>query len=142
MAAKGGCAVLVLVASLRRGTAPKEDLRRVATAHRHHRRDPAGAPQPGQPPDAVEPGGAPPTAIYLLTALGVLGLIGAVALWMLKRWALWLTIVVSVLNILVAAPGLVFAPTATLKVLASVGAVGFAVVILLAMLPNSRRAYG
>src|SRR5215217_1636568 len=75
--------------------------------------------------------------------LGVLGLIGAAGLWMLKRWALWLTTVVCVcvLNILSAAPGLAFAPTPTQRALATVGVVGFALVILLVVLPNSRRAY-
>ena len=73
--------------------------------------------------------------------LGVLGLVGAAGLWTPKRRALWLTIVVSVLNILSATPGLAFAPTPTLRVLATVGVVGFAVVILLAVLPGSRRAY-
>jgi uncharacterized membrane protein (DUF2068 family) len=77
--------------------------------------------------------------------LGVLGLIGAAGLWMLKRWALWLTIVVCVcvcvLNILSAAPGLAFAPTPTQRALATVGVVGFALVILLVVVPNSRRAY-
>jgi hypothetical protein len=46
-----------------------------------------------------------------------------------------------VLNILAAAPGLVFAPEPAARVLATIGVVGFAVVILLAVLPNSRRAY-
>jgi archaellum biogenesis protein FlaJ (TadC family) len=85
--------------------------------------------------------GVPAFVTYLGVVLGVLGLIGAGGLWMLKRWALWLTIVVSVLNILSAAPGLAFAPTPTLRALATVGVVGFALVILLAVLPNSRRAY-
>ncbi len=85
--------------------------------------------------------GVPAFVIYLGVVLGVLGLIGAGGLWVLKRWALWLTIVVSVINILSAAPGLAFAPTPTLRVLATIGVVGFAVVILLAVLPNSRRAY-
>jgi uncharacterized membrane protein (DUF2068 family) len=85
--------------------------------------------------------GVPAFVIYLSVVLGVLGLIGAGGLWVLKRWALWLTIVVSVINILSAAPGLAFAPTPTLRVLATIGVVGFAVVILLAVLPNSRRAY-
>jgi hypothetical protein len=39
---------------------------------------------------------------------------------MLKRWGLWHTIVVSVLNILAAAPGLVFAPNPTLRTLGAV----------------------
>jgi hypothetical protein len=78
---------------------------------------------------------------YLLVVLGVAGLIAAAGLWMLKRWALWLTIVVSVPNILAAAPGLPFAPTATLRILAAVGVVGFALVVVLALLPGSWRAY-
>lgn len=85
--------------------------------------------------------GVPAFVIYLGVVLGVVGLIGAGGLWMLKRWALLLTIVVCVINILSAAPGLAFAPTPTLRVLATIGVVGFAVVIFLAVLPNSRRAY-
>jgi hypothetical protein len=85
--------------------------------------------------------GVPAFVNYLGVVLGVLGLVGAAGLLLLKRWALWLTIVVCVLNILSAAPGLAFAPTPTLRVLATVGVVGFAVVILLAVLPGSRRAY-
>ena len=81
------------------------------------------------------------SVVYLIIVLGVLGLVAAGGLWMLKRGALWLTIVVSVLNILAAAPGLVFAPDLTGRVLAMIGVVGFAVVILLAVLPVSRRAY-
>src|SRR5215217_3620158 len=85
--------------------------------------------------------GVPAFVVYLGVVLGVLGLIGAAGLWMLKRWALWLTIVVSVLNILSAAPGLAFAPTPTLKVLATLGVVGFALVVVLAVLPGPRRTY-
>ena len=91
--------------------------------------------------EATASEGVPAFVIYLGVVLGVLGLIGAAGLWMLKRWALWLTIVVCVLNILSAAPGLAFAPTPTLRALATVGVVGFALVILLVVLPNSRRAY-
>jgi hypothetical protein len=36
---------------------------------------------------------------------------------------------------------LAFAPTATLRVLATVGVVGFALVIVLAVLPGMRRTY-
>jgi len=79
--------------------------------------------------------------VYLLIVLGILGLVAAGGLWMLKRWALWLTIVVSVLNILTAAQWIAFAPDPTGRVLATIGVVGFAVVILLAVLPGSRRAY-
>jgi hypothetical protein len=85
--------------------------------------------------------GVPAFVIYLGVVLGVAGLVAAAGLWMLKRWALWLTIVVSVLNILSAAPGLAFAPNAGLRVAATVTVVGFALVILLVVMPNSRRAY-
>ena len=85
--------------------------------------------------------GVPALVVYLGVALGVAGLLAAAGLWMLKRWALWLTIVVSVLNILSAAPGLAFAPNVVLRVAATVTVVGFAVVVLLVVLPNSRRAY-
>jgi len=85
--------------------------------------------------------GVPTFVIYLGVVLGVLGLISSFGLWMLKRWALWLTIVISVINIISAAPGLAFAPTATLRVLATFGVVGFAVVVLLAILPGPRRTY-
>ncbi len=85
--------------------------------------------------------GVPAFVVYLGVALGVAGLLAAAGLWMLKSWALWLTIVVSVLNILSAAPGLAFAPNAGLRVGATLTVVGFAVVVLLVVLPNSRRAY-
>jgi len=85
--------------------------------------------------------GLPAFVIYSSVVLGVLGLIGAAGLWMLKRWGLWVTIVVSVLNILSAAPGLVFAPSTTLFIFALITVVGFAVVLVLAVLPISRRAY-
>ena len=85
--------------------------------------------------------GLPAFVIYSGVVLGVLGLIGAAGLWMLKRWGLWITLVVSVLNILSAAPGLVFAPSTTLFIFAVITVVGFAVVLVLAVLPDSRRAY-
>jgi uncharacterized membrane protein (DUF2068 family) len=85
--------------------------------------------------------GVPAFVVYLGVALGVAGLLAAAGLWMLKRWALWLTIVVSVINILSAAPGLAFAPNAVLRAAATVTVVGFAVVVMLVVLPNSRRAY-
>ena len=85
--------------------------------------------------------GVPAFVVYLGVALGVAGLLAAAGLWMLKRWALWLTIVVAVLNILSAAPGLAFAPNAVMRAAATFTVVGFAVIVLLVVLPNSRRAY-
>lgn len=55
--------------------------------------------------------GVPSFVIYLGVVLGIVGLIAAGGLWVLKGWSVWLTIIVCVLNILSAAPGIAFAPT-------------------------------
>ena len=78
--------------------------------------------------------GMPTAAVVLLLAVGALGIVGAVGLWMLKRWALWLVIVVSVLNILMNAPAMVSAAPVIYVVVS-------ALVIVLAILPASRHAY-
>ena len=85
--------------------------------------------------------GIPAFIVYSGLMLGVVGLVALVGLWTLKRWSVWLTIVVSVLNILSTAPGFAFAPTPELFVSAIVTVVGFALIIVLVMLPASRRAY-
>lgn len=82
----------------------------------------------------------PAVVIYGGTVLGVVGLIATVGLWMLKKWGFWLTIVVSVLNLLSAAPGIVAAPNAALQAAALVGVVIPALIIVLVVIPASRRA--
>jgi len=81
----------------------------------------------------------PDVVLYSGIVLGVVGLIACVGLWMLKRWGYWLTIVVSALNVLSAAPGIVFAPGA-LKLVAAVAVLVSAATIVLVVLPVSRRA--
>ena len=66
----------------------------------------AGLPGPLLPGSEV----VPAVVLYSGIVLGVAGLIAAVGLWLLKRWSFWLTIVVSALNLLSAAPGIAFAP--------------------------------
>jgi len=69
------------------------------------------------------------------------GLLAAVGLWMLKRvWGFWLALIVSVLNLLSAAPGLVLALEAISKAITLVAVVVPALIIVLAVLPDSRRA--
>ena len=92
-------------------------------------------------PLLLAPGGVPAFVVYLSVVLGVLGLVAVAGLWMLKRWSVWRTIILCVLNILSAAPGLTEAPTALLQILATVGVVGSALIILLVVLPSSWRAY-
>ena len=83
-----------------------------------------------------------PTIVHLLfIALGVLGLLAAGGLWMLRRWGLLLTIIVSVLNILLAAPRIAVESQATGKLLAGVTAAGFALILFLVMQHNSWRAF-
>ncbi len=86
--------------------------------------------------------GPPAFIIYFSVVLGVAGIVAAVGLWMLKKWSVWLSTIVSVLNILSAAPGFVFAPTPELFVGAIVFVVGFAlIIVLVVLLPASRRAF-
>ncbi len=77
---------------------------------------------------------------YLGYVVGVVGLVAAVGLWMLKRWSYWTTIVVCALNFLLGAPGVVFAPGAALKALIAVLEVVAILIIVLVVLPDSRRA--
>ena len=84
--------------------------------------------------------GIPEFVIYLGVVLGIAGLAAAAGLWMLRKWSMWLTIVVSVVNFLSAAPGLAFAPNAALQVAATITVVGSAIIIVLVVLPASRRA--
>lgn len=83
-----------------------------------------------------------PTIVHFLAiALGVLGLLAAGGLWMLRRWGLLLTVIVSMLNILLAAPWIAVESQTTDKLLAGVTAAGFALVLFLVMQQNSRRAF-
>ena len=88
------------------------------------------------------PGVAEPSAflIYSGYVLGIAGLLVAIGLWMMQKWSLWATIVVCVLNFLLGAPGVVFAPGAALKVVIAVGEVVAVLIIVLVVLPSSRRA--
>ena len=83
----------------------------------------------------------PVVAVYLTVVLGVVGLVGAAGLWMLKKWGIWLSSVVCVLNILDAAGGVVSAQNAAVQVAAAIGLIGFALIIVLVVLPTSRRAF-
>ena len=80
--------------------------------------------------------------IYLTVVFGVAGLIAAAGLWMLKRWASWVSIVVCLLGgIFSWAPVIPQAPTALHRGLAAVVVVSSIIIIVLVVLPTSRRAY-
>jgi uncharacterized membrane protein (DUF2068 family) len=83
----------------------------------------------------------PMFVIYSGIVLGIVGIVAAVGLWMMKTWSLWLTIVVCVLNILLNASGLVMVLPGGLKALIAVQTIGFVLTLVLVMLPSTRRAF-
>ena len=88
-------------------------------------------------PGAEEP---PAFVIYSGYMVGIVGLVVTVGLWMLKPWSYWATIVVCILNFLSGAPGVLMAPGAALKAVIAVGEIMAVLIIVLVMLPDSRRA--
>ena len=88
-------------------------------------------------PGVEEP---PAFVIYSGIVLGIVGLVVAVGLWIVKAWSYWATIVVCVLNLLLGAPGVVMAPTAAMRATVALTEVVAALIIVLVVLPSSRRA--
>ena len=84
--------------------------------------------------------GPPAFILYSGYVVGIVGLVVAIGLWMLQKWSYWATIVVCVLNFLSAAPGLVMVSSAGLKALIAVSEVVAVLIIVLVVLPDSRRA--
>ena len=90
------------------------------------------------------PGAAEVTPMFVLYSgivLGIVGLVAAVGLWMMKAWRVWLTIVVCVLNILLNVSGLVMVLPGGLKALIAVQTIGFVLTLVLVVLPSTRRAF-
>jgi hypothetical protein len=82
----------------------------------------------------------PPAFIYYSgIVLGIVGLLVALGLWMLKAWSLRATVIVCVINLLLGVPGIVLGPNAV-QVTSAVLAVVTVVIIVLVVLPSSRRA--
>jgi hypothetical protein len=82
----------------------------------------------------------PTFVIYSGIVLGIVGLVAAVGLWMMKAWSLWLTIIVCVFNILLNVSGLVMVLPGGLKALIAVQTIGFVLALVLVVLPSTRRA--
>ena len=84
----------------------------------------------------------PAVVLYAGVVQGIVGLVATVGLWMLKTtWGLWLTIVISVINLLSAAPGIAIAPDPALQVFAALAVLVPALTIVLILLPHSRHAF-
>jgi hypothetical protein len=88
------------------------------------------------------PGAEQPPAFVIYTGflLGIVGLVVAVGLWMIKAWSYRATIGVCVLNILAGAPGVFLGPTVGIRVLSAVLEVMALLIIVLVVRPSSRRA--
>src|SRR5215217_1552024 len=70
----------------------------------------------------------PTFVIYAGIVLGIVGLVAAVGLWVLRTWGLWLTVILCVLNILLNISGLPMVPTLALQAAIAVQTVVFVVV--------------
>jgi hypothetical protein len=88
------------------------------------------------------PWAKPPPAFVIYTGfvLGVVGLVVAVGLWMMKAWSYLATIVVCVLNLLAGGPGVILGPTVGIRVLSAVLEVVALLIIVLVVRPSSRHA--
>jgi uncharacterized membrane protein (DUF2068 family) len=89
-------------------------------------------------PEAMEQ--TPTFIFYSGIVLGIVGIVAAIGLWMLKTWGFWLTIVVCVINILLSLPAPAMLQSGGLLALIAVQTLGFILVIVLVVLPASRRA--
>jgi hypothetical protein len=87
------------------------------------------------------PGVEEPPAFVLYSGLviGILSLVAAVGLWLMKPWSLWATVVVCVLNVLSGLPGMIVSPTAGIKVTCVVLVLAAVLAMVLVVLPTSRR---
>ena len=79
--------------------------------------------------------------IYVSLVLGIVGIVAAVGLWMLKKWGLWLNIVISVLNILLNMFGVFAVQSGALQAALAVMAIGFVITLVLGVLPATRHAF-
>ena len=84
------------------------------------------------------PGVEEPPAFVIYS--GIVGLVAAVGLWMTQPWSLWVTIVVAALNFLFGVSGVILGPTAGIQAIVAVSEVAAVLIIVLVMLPTSRRA--
>jgi uncharacterized membrane protein (DUF2068 family) len=83
---------------------------------------------------------APAAIVYVSIVLGILGIVAAVGLWMMKPWSLWATIIVCVINILLNVFGLFAVPTFALQAFTAVQGLGFILALVLVVIPTSRHA--
>jgi hypothetical protein len=82
----------------------------------------------------------PAFVVYSGIVVGLVGLVVATGLWMLKKWSLRAAVIVCVINFVLGAPGVVMGPTAALRATVLVTEVVAVLIIVLVVVPSSRRA--
>jgi hypothetical protein len=82
----------------------------------------------------------PAFVVYSGIVVGLVGLVVATGLWMLKKWSLRAALIVCVINFVLGAPGVVMGPTAALRATVLVTEVVAVLIIVLVVVPSSRRA--
>ncbi len=83
----------------------------------------------------------PPYAVIMIEVLiGAIGLVAAYGVYRKHRWAVLVTLVLMVVNLLVSLPGIPFGPTAFDKISSAIGAVIAGAVIWLLLRRDSRVA--
>lgn len=84
---------------------------------------------------------SPPFIIMLLAfGTGVLGLVSAYGVWKVQKWGVILTIILRAIDALSAAPGLLFAPDMTWRLMAITGIALSILVIALLLWPQPKGA--
>lgn len=77
---------------------------------------------------------SPPYIIVLMGfVFAILRVIGAYGVWVKQRWGIVLTILANAIDMILALPGIVFAPTMTLWLSATIGTVVSILIILLCL---------
>ncbi len=90
-------------------------------------------------PAPFTPNGPPAPFSYIPLGVGVCGLPVVFGLWKMKPWGVRLSSMLAVLALLTDLPGLIFAPLAG-KVVSALVAVVYALVLVLVLLPATRKA--
>jgi hypothetical protein len=83
-----------------------------------------------------------PTAVLVIGfVLGLAGLPATFGLWRCRRWAMIASVVISVINFLASAPGIVAGPSTGAIVAATAGTIASAATIVLVLLRDARASY-
>lgn len=90
---------------------------------------------------AVDAPNVEPFALVLVNFVtAVLGLVSAYGVWRMEKWGVMLMLVVAAIDILASLPAVLFAPEAPLRLMAGLGVVWCAVIIVLLLRPSSKSA--